>query len=41
MRCIPLKKAYEAPEITIIVFETADVITTSGGKDENIGEWDF
>ena len=34
-----MKEIYEEPQITIISFETTDIITTSSGDD--IGEWDF
>ncbi len=45
-----MKEIYEEPKITLICFDTADVITTSGSNpgeteapvtSENIGEWDF
>ena len=34
------KADYEAPVIDIIRFSCADILTTSGIRDENQGEWD-
>lgn len=34
------KTMYEEPQIDIIQFFCADIITTSGLGDENQGEWD-
>lgn len=35
---IPIKAMYEEPQIDIVQFSCADIITTSG--DLNQGEWD-
>ena len=35
-----LKTIYEVPTIDIIKNSYVDVITTSGNRDENQGEWD-
>ena len=32
------KEKFEFPVIEVIIFEVADIITTSGG--DNLGEWD-
>lgn len=37
---VVFKAAYEEPDIEIICFSCEDILTTSGGKDENQGEWD-
>lgn len=34
------KVMYEEPQIDIIQFSCADIITTSGNGDEDQGEWD-
>ena len=34
------KLDYEVPEIDLIPFSCADIITASGVGDENQGEWD-
>ena len=45
MNTLELKKAYEEAKIKIVLFSTADVITTSGGGtldpdgEGNGGEW--
>ena len=33
------KKPYVSPEMEITVFDTEDVITTSGGRDDNDPDW--
>jgi len=35
-----LKATYEKPQLEVIQFSGADVITTSGYRDENQGDWD-
>lgn len=35
-----LKAIYQEPQIDVIQFFGADVITTSGNRDENQGDWD-
>lgn len=30
-----MKRSYEFPELTVIRFSEEDIITTSGGRDEN------
>ncbi len=39
---VPLKEEYEAPKATVVIFESEDVITTSGVEetDDNQGSWD-
>ena len=32
-------KIYVSPEMEIVVFDTEDVITTSGGRDDNDPDW--
>ena len=34
------KAVYQKPIMKIVKLQDQDVITTSGGKDENQGEWD-
>ena len=51
MEEIKMSKNFEAPELTIITFDTSDIITASGDeteettaattRKEDIGEWDF
>ena len=36
-----MKEAYEAPEITRIHLAAVDLLATSTGEDDNMGEWDF
>lgn len=38
-----MKKTYEEPQITVIIFDAVDIITTSEitTEEENIGEWVF
>lgn len=37
-----MREIYEEPTITIISFESSDIITTSPPfTDDDIGEWDF
>lgn len=31
---------YEHPQMELVLFSTTDIIVTSGGGDENEGEWD-
>ena len=33
------RKPYIAPEMEIVVFDTEDVITTSGGRDDTDPDW--
>ena len=33
------RKPYVSPEMEITVFDTEDVITTSGGQDNNEPDW--
>ena len=39
-RCIIPKVMYEEARIDIMRFSDVDIITTSGNRDENQGEWD-
>ena len=33
------KEIYQTPELEVIQFDTADVITTSGGRDDDDPDW--
>ncbi len=35
------RKKYQTPDVEIICFTTLDVLTVSGVKDKNQGEWDI
>ena len=35
-----LNAMYEEPQMDIVYFSCADIITTSGNGDDNQGEWD-
>ena len=35
-----MKKTYETPEITIVNLSATDIVTTSGQRDPNAGEWE-
>lgn len=35
------KQKYEKPKADIIQITSVDIMTTSGKKDDNEGEWDF
>ena len=35
-----MKKTYEIPEITLVKINSTDIVTTSGHRDPNAGEWE-